>query len=228
MNPLIQLAVAPVLICLCYIYFRDKYEKEPYRLLITGVLYGALMTFPIVKCENLLALYTPTGGVVAEALFSAFVVAAFVEESFKFVILYFLVYRNKNFNERFDGIVYAVFISLGFAGYENIMYVLHPELGGLATAVSRAFVSVPAHGFFGVTMGYYFSLGKFLPESRSNDLLKAFVYPFLLHGFYDFFLLAQLKFMLVFFVVLFIIMWVSGFRKMQIHLEHSPFRKIKY
>ena len=72
-----------------------------------------------------------------------------------------VIWRNKNFNEPFDGIVYACFIGLGFAGIENIMYVFGNDTvgGALTTGVMRALLSVPGHFLFAVIMGYF--LGPF-------------------------------------------------------------------
>ncbi len=221
---LISVAIAPVLIFAIYIYIRDKYEKEPLKLLMTGVLYGVFITVPIVHTENFVTLFIPNAGVTMEAFYLAFIVAALVEEGFKFLILFFLVWKNDNFNERFDGIVYAVFISLGFAGLENIMYVLNPEIGGMRTAISRAIFSVPGHGLFGVAMGYYFALIKFVPENRFKLTLCAFFVPWALHGIYNFILLLNIPYFMFIFVPFVAYLWVVGFKKMKYHIEDSPFK----
>ncbi len=221
------MAVAPTLVCAFYIYIRDKYEKEPLRLLTLGLLYGVIITVPIVHTENFVTLFIPNGGVLMEAFYVSFAVAGFVEEAFKYAVLFFLVWRNDNFNERFDGIVYSVFISLGFAGLENIMYVLNPELGGMNTAFMRAIFSVPGHALFGVAMGYYFALTKFEPEHKVKLSFYAFFVPWLLHGIYDFILLSGMKYMMFVFVPFVVYLWVNGFRKMKAHLQNSPFKKAR-
>jgi len=217
-------ALAPVLICIFYVYIRDKYEKEPIRLLCTGVTIGAIITFPIIQVENLMTLMMPVGGLMMEAFYMAFIVAALVEEAFKYIVLFSLTWQNRNLNERFDGIVYAVFISLGFAGFENVLYVLNPELGGLSTAVSRAIFSVPGHGFFGVTMGYYFAMARFEPERRVSYMTKAFIMPWLVHGIYDFILMSNMPYVMLVFIPFVILMWINGFKKMKRHIAASPFR----
>jgi len=221
---LFSLALAPMFIAAFYIYIRDKYEKEPVRLLVTGLVYGAFIIVPVVRTQNLLLLFTPNSGVIAEAFFLSFAVAAFVEEFYKYIILFFLVWRNDNFNERFDGIVYAVFISLGFAGVENLLYVLSPSLGGVSTALSRAVFAVPGHALFGVAMGYYFAVAKFEPRHKNKCLLLAFSVPVLLHGTYNFILMSELPYLMAIFCVFAGYLWVSGFRKMREHIEASPFK----
>ena len=84
--------------------------------------------------------------------YTAFFSSAGVEEAVKFLFLFFLILGNRNFNEPLDGIVYGVFVSLGFAWAENVIYVTHPILGGYETALERALLSVPGHGLFGVRM----------------------------------------------------------------------------
>ncbi len=224
---MLSLAVAPVLVILFYIYIRDKYEKEPYRLLTVGLLFGIIITVPIVRTEKFITSFLPITGARMEAFYSSFVVASLVEEGFKYVVLFFLIWRNHNFNERFDGIVYSVFISLGFAGLENILYVFNPQMGGLETALSRAFVSVPGHALFGVCMGYYFALSRFYDrhsrESITNAAL-AFLVPYFLHGVYDFILLGNFPMAMPVFVAFVVYLWITGFRKMKAHISNSPFK----
>ncbi len=114
MNLLI-LATAPVIIILIYVYIRDKYEKEPLGLLLKALLAGALTTIPIILVNSWLEGYKVYFEGLQQVAYIAFVVAGFVEELFKFAALYLLIWGHREFNEKFDGIVYAVFISLGFA-----------------------------------------------------------------------------------------------------------------
>jgi len=225
MEKLGALAVAPVLICLVYMYIRDKYEKEPWRLLATGLAVGCIITFPIMQGQGFVARFMPLAiGQFGEAVFTSFAIAALVEEGFKFVVLYFLVWRSKELNERVDGIVYAVFISLGFAGVENVLYVFNPQLGGLSTALMRAVVSVPAHGLFGVIMGYHFAIARFEPQNKIRRMFLAFFAPWLAHGVYNTILLSGHAYYLVVFVPFLLMLWRDGFRKIKAHLEMSPFK----
>jgi len=219
------LAVAPVLIGLCYMYIRDKYEKEPWRLLAVGLFFGAVITAPIVQVEGLILSWMPLLDQNGEALYVSFLVASLVEEAFKLLVLALLMWRERNFNERFDGIVYAVFISLGFAGVENVLYVVSPELGGLSTAITRAIYSVPAHGLFGVAMGYYIALMRFEREAKWRHAICAFAVPWVLHGVFDFILLADIPQYMLMFVPFVGLLWWGGLRKMRRHLASSPFRE---
>ncbi|MDR2899096.1 MAG: PrsW family intramembrane metalloprotease [Clostridiales bacterium] len=221
---LLTLAIAPVLVGLFYIYIRDKYEKEPLELLFTGVVYGVVITAPIARFENLITLFVPNGGILTEAFYMSYVVAAFVEEAFKFIVLYFLVWRDKNLNEPFDGIVYAVFISLGFAGVENILYVMNSQFGGISTAFSRGFISVPAHGIFGVAMGVSFAMAKFESMHTKRRLFTAFFVPWFIHGTYDFILLSRMSYMMGLLGVFVAFLWLYAGRKISRFVELSPFK----
>jgi len=187
MNLLI-ISLAPVLIILYYIYVKDKYNKEPLPLLLKSLLMGALITIPVILVEGVLSALWYGDFSLTKAGYSAFVVAGLTEELFKFLALYWLIWKNKEFDEKIDGIVYAVFISLGFAGIENIMYIFQY---GASTGYTRAITAVPAHAFFGMVMGFYFAMAKFSPGRKSVNLLKALFIPVLLHGFYDYILMSQ-------------------------------------
>ena len=206
------IALAPVFIILIYIYVRDKYEKEPISLLLKSLFFGALIVLPVIYIETSLTAIANFTTRVSAAFYDAFIVAAITEEVFKFAVIYWLIKKSPEFNERFDGIVYAVFISLGFAAAENILYVFD---SGLYTGIVRAFTAVPAHAFFGVSMGYYFALSKFKTENTRLNLIKALLIPILLHGIYDFILMVGNPITILFFIPFLIYLWINGFKKIK-------------
>ena len=216
-------ALAPVFIILFYIYFRDRYEKEPVKLLIKAVLAGCLIVIPVIFIERFLMGWKPSMDKAVDAAYSAFLVAAFTEELFKFLALYLLIWKSPSFNEKFDGIVYAVFISLGFAAVENVMYVVE---GGYQTAITRAITAVPAHALFGVMMGYYFGIARMYPELRSNYLLRAILVPILLHGIYDFILMIEIELLLLVFIPYLIYLYFMGFRKIKALSDASVYKPL--
>jgi len=211
MNLLI-LSLAPVFIIAAYIYFRDKYEKEPFRLLFFALLSGALTVIPILILETFLNRFTNLFPKYISAAYEAFVVAGFSEELFKFIALYLLIWKSAEFNEKFDGIVYATYISLGFAGVENVLYVLD---GGMQTGISRAITAVPAHAIFGITMGFYFGLARFYKTEEKVLKTKALLIPMLLHGVYDFILFTGLAWLTVVFVVFLVFLYISALKRMK-------------
>ena len=184
---LILCAVAPIFTIIIYIYFHDKYEKEPVGLLIANFLFGAVVSILIVTI-----LYLITGRFIPitdeysvwQQFIQAFVVVALSEEFSKYVIVKYFAQPKKAFNEPYDGIIYAVMVSMGFACTENILYVIQ---GGYGTAILRAFTAVPAHATFGVLMGYFMGLAKFSNNRVKLNIIGLFL-AVLFHGAYDFFL----------------------------------------
>lgn len=216
---MIQAATAPVAIGLFYIYIRDKYEKEPWQILLWGLLFGVYATFVIYG----VGLWVESKFPLTDLPFAAaFLQAALVEESMKLLFLLALLARNPHYNEPFDAIVYAVFISLGFAWIENIVYVTHPLWGGMGTALARAVLSVPGHGLFGVQMGYWLAEAKF--AERKNGWFLGFLVPYLYHGWYNYLLLAEIPAANVFLALLMGVLIITSLRYMAELLKKSPFR----
>lgn len=186
MNALI-LAIAPVAFLVVFIYLKDKYEKEPKRLLLFTFLFGAIVSIVLttilyVFIDYFLPLRDEFS--ILQQFIRAFFVVSLVEEFSKYVIIRYYAQPKKDFNEPFDGIVYAVMVSLGFAFTENLMYVFQ---GGLEVAVTRAFTAVPAHATFGVIMGYFMGKAKFNGKRIADNLIGLFL-AVMFHGAYDFFL----------------------------------------
>jgi len=219
-------AIVPSLLIAGFIYWQDKHEREKAFPLIICFLLGILITLPArwleMKADSI-------GWSESEnfwmTFFVAFIVVAFNEELFKFVTLYLYPFKQKFFNEPFDGIIYAVMIGMGFATLENILYF---NQFGIADTWGRAFTAVPSHGVYAIVMGYYAGLAKFDTGRRTILLLKGLLFAFLLHGAYDLFLLQQESewLMLLSIVILYGSMFLA-WRMVRIHQRKSPWRKIE-
>jgi len=218
---LLFVSLAPVMIIAIYVYIRDKYEREPIGRLLLALTAGLLIVPPVIAVERFLMLYSGRFDGMATHFYHAFVVASFTEEGFKYLAFMLLVWRSRDFNEKFDGIVYAVFISLGFAAVENLLYVYK---GGYQVGMIRAFTAVPAHAIFGISMGYHFGLAKFYTDERKKQLVLAFLFPFIWHGLYDFLLMAGEPLYLVLFIPLLFFLWVSGFKRIKRLSDISVYR----
>ncbi len=216
-------ATAPVLLFLFFIYNKDT-AKEPAKLLRKSFLWGVFIVIPAIIFETILDSFNFFSSPFMHSFYKSFFVAGLVEEGLKYWILYKLIWNNKEYDQHYDGIVYAVFVSLGFAFIENIFYVFEH---GISTAILRAFLAVPGHGFFGVIMGYFFSLAKFSNENNRKSLLRlSLLLPIVFHGLYDFILFyiekveyenyfASLLYIL--FIVLIVLIWKRGFRYIKSH-----------
>ena len=162
-------ALTPVAVLLWYIYRKDKVQPEPTKWLLKAFGFGVLSTFlsfvfSVPACLLLgMEMDANTYSSIREAFADAFVLAAIPEELAKLIMLWLLLRKNPHFDERFDGIVYAVCIGMGFAGIENVMYLIGGIENGtwIRTSIVRALFSVPAHFLFAVLMGYYYSIYHF-------------------------------------------------------------------
>ena len=196
MQLLLLIALGPAIALAVYIYRKDGVEHEPVKLLLRLAGFGALSCVPAALAEmaigSVIHSFVPSASYLG-ALLDAFVVAALCEEVCKFWFLNRQTWRHPAFDYQFDGIVYAVTVSLGFAALENVEYVLQY---GLGTGMLRAVTSVPGHAVFGVFMGYYYGFAKLAQyegdaEREQHYKKLAVVVPLLLHGTYDFFAMTM-------------------------------------
>lgn len=190
-------AVLPALVIVGYIVFRDKNRREPISQVWKGVRYGvgsALLALVVGAPFSVLAEMVPVLDYTETfwgALYGSFFMAAVPEELAKLLMLYLLLRKNPYFDERMDGIVYAVAVGMGFAGFENILYLFeNEEIWGTIGAI-RALFSVPGHFCFAVFMGYYYSLAHFDKKNRQElNLFLMVAVPIVLHGVFDFLLMS--------------------------------------
>lgn len=189
---LLALALAPGIAIMWFIYSADKYEKEPLKALFLSFLLGMFAILPVVALElggtALLGNLLPKEGWLYYSLLS-FIVVAFTEELAKWCMVRWYAYRRSFFNEPFDGIVYGVMVAMGFATLENIFYVFQ---FGWQTGLLRMVLSVPAHATFGILMGYYIGLARFVGREKEWGLkVRGLFLAVFFHGLYDLFLFVQ-------------------------------------
>lgn len=229
------LAILPVIVLASYIYKKDKYEKEPLSMLILAFFLGMLAIPMDLVVVGIINAMIPGGTVFYQAFFEA----GIPEEFCKWALFMLVIWRNKNFDEFFDGIVYACFIGLGFACIENMMYVFDSESYSTAlhTGVVRALLSVPGHFLFAVIMGYFLGMAKFRPQQRGKYLILSYVCPVIAHGIFDYLLMLSSALsennmeligagMFMIFLYLDVKMWKIGVRQIatmqeQTRIEHN-------
>ena len=201
---LFAIAILPVVVLMVFIYRQDKYQKEPIVSLAKAFI-GGMIAIPLD-----ILLVTGIDAVLGDTAFadtvfySAFLEAGMPEELCKFLIFMIFIWRDKNFDEYFDGIVYATFIGLGFACVENVEYVF---TYGVQTGVVRALLSVPGHFLFGVVMGYFLSMAKFHPEQRGKYLWSGLLLAMLAHGLFDWLLMIASYLPLVGGIIYIVFLW---------------------
>lgn len=219
-------ALLPVAVLLFYILRKDRQSPEPFGQLLKAFIFG-LLSVPLSFCMSVpfgwAGLYPEQAFTVGDSVATAFFAAAIPEELAKLAMLWLLLRKNVHYDERLDGIVYAVFVSMGFAALENLMYVFQSE-DFLSVAIQRALFAIPGHFGFAVLMGYYYSLMKFCPTGRVRNGLLAVAAPILAHGIYDSILFvidvspAVSGILMVVFLFFCWKMWKLGIRKIAEHL----------
>ncbi len=223
---LIFAAILPALLLMRYVYRLDKVEKEPRYLLLSLLWQGVLAALVAIVLEFILQ--TILGLVIDPdddlyVYIMAFVCVAMVEEGCKLFFLYRRTWNDPNFNFRFDGIVYACFVSLGFAAFENVKYVLSY---GLSVALPRALLAVPAHFGFAVIMGYFYARARLNYGWTKNwwwNLVFAYVCPVILHGIYDTCCMLNSSGATAFFVVFVIVMYIFIWQFLKHESQHDEF-----
>jgi len=234
---LLLIAALPVLLIGMFIYSKDR-NKEPRSLLFRLLMGGVGSVFLVFIANDILEMVIPGFDEMLESknMLTIFVGAVFgvglIEESAKWIFAYKLSYNNKEFDELYDMIIYCVFVSLGFALFENILYVAQ---GGMIVGITRAFLAVPGHACDGVFMGHFLGLAKYHELLGQEHLKKKYmalsiIVPTIMHGIYDFLLLSgNTSFILLFFVLV-VIMYIFSIQKINAvaALNTNFYNKIKY
>ena len=211
MEFVLLVALLPVILLLIYIYKKDTHT-EPISLVRSVFLGGCVIIFPVLFIELIMEKFFPTTDVgLVELFINVFFGVALVEELFKWLVVKKKCYKNPEFDETYDAIVYSVAASLGFAAIENIIYVVG---FGFGTGLFRAVTAVPGHAAFGVIMGYYFGKAKFNSIEKKDDqfyIVLSLIIPALLHTIYDFLLFSVQQFELLSDFILWVIFVIGLF-----------------
>ena len=223
---LIAAAVIPAIWLLTYVYKKDRLEKESASMLLSLIVSGISATFCAMIAERigtaLLSLFAAEGSIRFDLL-ENFIVVALSEEGFKYLFMKKKTWNSSEFNCQFDGVVYAVFVSLGFAILENILYVF---MGGLGTALVRAVTAIPGHACFGVFMGVWYGLAKRFDNAgaRAESAAArkaAVIVPVLMHGAYDF--IASMRQGVLLFIIFVALMFLAAFRLVKQTSENDKY-----
>lgn len=217
MSPmLIIAAIVPAIILLKQVYKADKLEHEPTNLLVGLVFLGIISTSIAIILEQIgESVISPLQSTskLAYDLILYFVVVGCSEEFSKYILLKKKTWNHPAFNCSFDGVVYAVFVSLGFALWENLSYV---AMYGLNTALVRAVTAIPGHASFGVFMGLFYGLSKKyasngMPKKAKTYRMFALIIPTLLHGAYDFIASMENNYFGLIFVGFILVLFIFSF-----------------
>ena len=225
----LAIAILPAIFFMIYIYRNDDKEKEPPLLLLKCII-GGLLSVPIAIILEMIAeavvIYLLENVVSATRVNYGVLTAIFVgliEEGAKFFFLYKFTWKDKAFNYRFDGIVYAVFVSLGFAALENVFYVFNY---GTGVALQRALLTIPGHMSFAVYMGLYYGHAKVSeavnnPDAKALNLKAAYAFAVLLHTIFDATLMVESDIGLIIFFIFVIILDIVVYRTIRFESKND-------
>ncbi len=220
---IILLIFLPVIAFAFWIYKKDKYDKEDILVLLKYFILGMLISFLAIIIEKFLLKERIFQGDV-KLIYTSFIIAGVTEEVLKGLILSLLATREQNYNEKLDGIVYSIFLSLGFATIENIIYMNYEGIYSIyEIALIRTFISIPGHIMFAITMGYYISKYKFEKNKikRRQELILAFLIPILIHGTFDFILMIEYKWIIVIFIIYLTVLAKINLNKLNKYMIYS-------
>ncbi|HLS08610.1 glutamic-type intramembrane protease PrsW [Lentibacillus sp.] len=207
MLALFSAGIAPAFTLMAFFYLKDRFT-EPLSLMVKTFLFGALLVFPIMFIQYGLS----AENVSNSSFIQSFFLSGLLEEFFKWFIFIYIIFHHTDFDAHYDGIVYAVSISLGFATVENILYLL---TNGIDYAFSRALFPVSSHALFGVMMGYHFGKAKMGNAHKNQHILLALVVPFLLHGTYNYILNTITSDWLILLIPFMIGLWFLALHRMK-------------
>ena len=217
---LVGVALAPIAFFAWFIYTRDRYEREPRRLIAKTFVLGAIFVVPVVIAELIGSLFLPPSADPVILFFHFLIVVSFVEESSKFLAVRISVYDSREFNELMDGLVYGAMAGLGFAAPENLLYVLSQ---GAALGVIRAVLSVPGHLLWGSIIGYYLARQKLTPARHAG--LAGLCLAVIMHAVFDYGLVAMDPLLSIVIASGIVVAgWILFFRFRKTALASSPFR----
>ncbi|ACL68975.1 PrsW family intramembrane metalloprotease [Halothermothrix orenii] len=201
-----------------YFYRQDRYDPEPLSLIIRDFIWGILIVIPISIIESPFSRFLTPDTPLLILFFSSIIFVGLVEEGGKSLVTYRLHYRNTEFDEPVDGIIYGITVGLGFAAAENLFYTI---MFGYQVGLIRAVVTSLAHASFTGIFGYY--LGQAKIKGNQGLILKGFILVSILHGLYDFFVIGQIMgFVTTVLVVVALQIYLASL--IRLTTENSPFK----
>jgi RsiW-degrading membrane proteinase PrsW (M82 family) len=217
------LSLLPCLVILIYVYIRDRYEHERLYIYLLCILFGIFCAWTSYELSILAHAYLKQRNN-ESLLIKVFIAIALIEESIRFILFRLFLYKNKNFDEPYDGVVYGVTIAMGFAGVENILYLQNYQ--SVEVALLRMVTTVPAHGLFGAYMGHFIAKAKFGTRFKTFYLILSVCFCTLLHGSYDIFILMKGNPNWIFVSIAILVLFLIYGRKIgSILIKNSPFNK---
>lgn len=228
-NLLLVIAILPVILLGAYIYKKDRH-KEPTFLLVKLFFAGIISCFFVLAITAVLTIFLPfiendpqTMNFIEFCIY-VFISIALIEELCKWFMTYYIGYKAREFDEIYDIVVYAVFVALGFAAFENILYVF--GIGSIQVGIMRGLLAIPGHVCDGVAMGYYLSLARYHEKLGNQDLakknkIKSIIIPTIYHGIYDYCCFSFSGIFILVFVAFVIFIYTISLKRVKIAAQEN-------
>ncbi len=201
-------AIIPMSVYLFLIWKFDKYDREPFKLVLINYLWGALGAIVLSLIGSFLITFIISLFIKDELQLSRYgsiVVAPFVEEITKGMFLLITV-ASRKFDNLTDGIVYGGAIGLGFGMTENFFYFIsfaQTVPSWIMLVIIRSLFSAVMHCVSTSTLGAFLGYAKFKPSSQKVFYgITGLLIAMIIHSIWNFSLnfeqIAPLGFLFIF------------------------------
>lgn len=157
------LSLIPALLWLGIFYGFDRIEPEPKQMVIVTFVAGALL-FAGLQRPILHGLFQIDEWLYAtwwsRFLGGALVVGVF-EQYLVFLAVRYIAFENPEFDERVDGVIYAIAAGLGVATVTNFLYVVGGGGVDIGIGSLRMVVNTLAYGSFAGVLGFFIGQARF-------------------------------------------------------------------
>ncbi len=215
-----SILLGPILAGLIFFLIYRKRGRERYQKLITAFSWGMFSIVVVTLFQYIASNYglDPEKNL-RQNIFYSFVVFGIGSELGKYLVLRYIYFPKDTFKGPIDGIVYSVFISMGFATIGNILYFVLPYFPEID--FTYAITVVVANLFFAVIMGFFVGIAK----SRQNKFVDAMTGLFgaaFFHALYNFcFITNDFKLLLFLAIGAFIIVILLYYKAFEINEERK-------
>ena len=207
----ISLGIIPSLIWLVF-FLHEDIHPEPKKAVIKVFIFGALSALAAIIFQSIFEGGRPFLKI-AEHSIIAFFIFALIEEFLKFSAAYYIMRKNKYFDEPVDAMIYMITAGLGFAMMENILVglngVLSQGMDGrqiLAVIILRFTGATLLHALSSAIIGYYWAKSLKCKADNSacqashvsHNLIVGIIIAALLHGFFNYLIINYNNIMIIF------------------------------
>ena len=209
----ILISLVPVALICALVYIRDSARPEKIRHLALTFALGMLFAVPAYRLEQQIDLwgYQDSLEWLPFTLYVFFGIAL-VEELCKYIPVLLVPFQKAYFDEPLDGIVYCVYAAMGFAFMEAILYSDDIMWQG---ALTRAALTIPAHGAFAMLSGYFLGRARLRPTAggRFRNIALGLVWAVVAHGLYNWAILnPYAEWIMLLGVVVLLVTWFIAIR----------------